>query len=76
VPPVLRGFGPIPRRRLPFPAILAASSDDPFLAPARAQALATDWGARFVDLGPCGHLNPASGHGPWPRGEALLSEFR
>lgn len=76
VPPVLRGFGPIPRRRLPFPAILAASSDDPFLAPARAQALAADWGARFVDLGPCGHLNPDSGHGPWPRGEALLSEFR
>jgi predicted alpha/beta hydrolase family esterase len=54
VPPVLRGFGPIPRRRLPFPAILAASSDDPFLAPARAQALATDWGPASWTWDPAG----------------------
>lgn len=73
---VLRPFGPIPRLRLAFPAIVAASSDDPFLSPARARILAADWGARFVDLGPCGHLNQASGHGPWPRGEALLSDLR
>jgi predicted alpha/beta hydrolase family esterase len=72
----VRPFAPIPRYRLPFPAIVAASEDDPFLALDRARALAWDWGARFVDLGPCGHLNLASGHGPWPRGEALLSEFR
>jgi len=58
------------------PPILAASADDPHMDPSRARALAADWGARFVDLGPCGHLNLASGHGPWPRGEALLSEFR
>jgi hypothetical protein len=74
--PRLRGFGPIPRRRLPFPAILAASSDDSFLAMDRAKALAADWGARFVELGPCGHLNQAAGFGPWPRGEALLAELR
>lgn len=70
-----RSFVPIPRLRLAFPAIVAASSDDPFLSQARARTLAADWGARFVDLGPCGHLNQASGHGPWPRGEALLAEF-
>ena len=74
-PAVLRTFAPIPRHRLAFPALVAASSDDPFTAPARARALAADWGARFVDLGPCGHLNQASGHGPWPRGEALLAEW-
>jgi len=72
----IRAFAPMPRRRLPFETILAASSDDPFLGSARARGLAADWGARFVDLGPCGHVNLASGHGPWPRGEALLSEFR
>jgi predicted alpha/beta hydrolase family esterase len=27
-----------------------------------------------VDLGEVGHLNPASGHGPWPRAEDLLRE--
>ena len=72
---VLRGFGPIPRETLPFPALVAASSDDPFLDLARARVLAADWGARFVDLGPCGHLNAASGHGDWPLGEALLQEL-
>ena len=28
--------------------------------------LARDWGSRLVDLGPVGHLNPASGFGEWP----------
>lgn len=74
--PELRGFGPVPRRRLPFPSILAASSDDSFLAVERARELAADWGAGLVNLGPCGHLNQASGHGPWPRGEALLADLR
>lgn len=73
---LLRSFGPIPRYRLPFPAIVAASEDDPFLTLDRARELATDWGARFVNLGPCGHLNLASGHGSWPRGEALLADLR
>jgi predicted alpha/beta hydrolase family esterase len=72
---VLRGFGPIPRGTLPFPALVAASSDDPFMTLDRARGLAADWGARFVDLGPCGHLNQASGHGEWPLGEALLQEL-
>lgn len=71
-----RAFAPVPRLRLAFPAILAASSNDPALGLDRARALATDWGARFVDLGPCGGLDQASGHGPWPRGEALLAELR
>ena len=74
-PEATRSFAPLPRRRLPFPAILAASADDPFMDPARARQLAADWGARFVELGPCGHLNLASGHGPWPRGEALLADL-
>lgn len=72
----LRPFGPIPRLRLPFPAIVASSSDDPFMQPGRARGFAADWGARFVDLGPCGHLNRTSGHGPWVRGQALLAELR
>lgn len=72
---ILRGFGPIPRETLPFPSIVAASSDDPHLTLDRARALAADWGARFVDLGPRGPLTDASGHGEWPFGEALLQEL-
>ena len=73
---LLRPFAPILRRTLPFPSIVAASSDNPFMELVRAKGFAADWGARFVDLGPCGHLNQASGHGPWLRGEALLAELR
>lgn len=73
---ILRPFGPIPRHRLSFPSIVASSSDDPFMPLERARGFAADWGARFVELGPCGHLNRTSGHGPWPRGEAMLAELR
>ena len=73
---LLRPFGPIPRQTLAFPAVVAASSNDPFMDLERARGLATEWGARLVALGPSGHLKRASGHGPWARGEALLSELR
>lgn len=69
------GWLPVPRARLPFPAIVAASRNDPLARYARVEALARDWGARLVDLGEVGHLNPASGFGPWPRAETLIGEL-
>jgi uncharacterized protein len=71
--PDIRGFDPIPRMPLPFSAILAASSNDPWMTPARAASFARSWGARLVDIGPVGHLTGA--HGPWPEGEGLLAEL-
>ncbi|MFD5840849.1 RBBP9/YdeN family alpha/beta hydrolase [Streptomyces chartreusis] len=69
------GWTPVPRSTLPFPSIVAASSDDPLGAPDRVRALALAWGSRIVELGAVGHLNPASGYGPWPRAEELLREL-
>lgn len=71
-PPTITGFAPVPTDRLPFPSVLAASVNDPFMQQARAKALAAAWGSRFVDVGRCGHINTASGFGPWPEGESLL----
>ncbi len=71
----LRGFGPIPRARLPFPSRVVASADDALLSPERAQSFATSWGSQFTQVGKCGHLNTASGFGEWPRGEAMLREL-
>lgn len=71
----LRGFAPIPRAPLPFPSILVASDDDPFLAPGRARELAAAWGSRLAGAGAAGHLNTVAGYGPWPAGEALLAEL-
>lgn len=69
------GWLPIPRARLPFPSIVAASSNDPLMRIERARDLAQAWGSRFVELGAVGHLNPASGFGAWPQAEAFIREL-
>jgi predicted alpha/beta hydrolase family esterase len=52
--------------------ILVGSRNDPWMAFDRARAWAAAWSCRFVDAGHAGHLNVASGHGPWSLGERLL----
>jgi predicted alpha/beta hydrolase family esterase len=74
-PEVLRDFAPVPMHTLPFPSRVVASLDDPYLDPERAKAFAEAWGSSFTLLPTGGHFNVASGHGPWPRGEALLQEW-
>src|SRR5580765_240591 len=69
------GWLPVPRGRLPFPSIVAASRDDPLTSYQRAAALADDWGGRLVDLGNVGHLNPASGYGEWPLADEFIREL-
>jgi predicted alpha/beta hydrolase family esterase len=71
----MHGWLPVPREPLPFPSIVAASRNDPLGRFDRVAELANDWGSLLVDLGDVGHLNPASGFGPWPRAEVLLAEL-
>jgi predicted alpha/beta hydrolase family esterase len=69
LPPVVtRTFGPVPRDPLPFASMVIASRDDPFCAFDVADDLAAAWGSDFVDAGEAGHINVASGFGPWPEG--------
>lgn len=70
--PELATFAPAPKIPLPFPSIVVASTDDPWIDIDRAHSLAVDWGSHFVDAGAQGHLNAASGLGWWPEGQALL----
>ncbi len=72
MPPNLSGWRPIVRQRLPFPATVLTSSDDPYSEGHRARAMAADWGAPAVDIGPRGHINGDSGLGDWPEGLAWL----
>ena len=69
------GWLPVPRDRLPFPSIVAASSNDPLASLPRVEQLAHDWGSAFVHLGAVGHLNPAGGFGEWPLAEALIAQL-
>lgn len=69
------GWLPIPRLPLPFPSIVAASGNDPLANPVRLRSLARAWGSRVHELGPVGHLNPASGFGEWPGALPLVDEL-
>lgn len=71
----LMTFGPYPRDPLPFPSIVVASRNDPFGSFDHAGDMANSWGAMFIDAGKAGHINVESGHGPWPEGTMVFSQF-
>jgi predicted alpha/beta hydrolase family esterase len=75
LPPQLAPWRSSVRRTLPFAATLVFSEDDPYCAPARAEAMAAAWGALPVPCGARGHLNGESGLGDWPEGRVLLSRL-
>jgi hypothetical protein len=69
------GWLPIPRAPLPFPSIVAASTNDPLARYERVSQLAKDWGSRLVNIGAVGHLNPAAGFGEWPSARDFISRL-
>lgn len=73
---LMGGWLPVPRVRLPFRSIVAASRNDPLASFDSVDELARRWGSELVDLGDVGHLNPASGHGEWARAESFIDALR
>lgn len=73
--PRLAGFAPVPRARLPFPAILVASRNDPYMEYSESRRLARAWGCRFADAGLAGHINAESDLADWPFGQFLLDQL-
>jgi uncharacterized protein len=71
----VRVFAPLPAERLPFASLLVTSDDDPHLEVERARELAGLWGSRLEVVPGAGHLNTASGYGPWPDGKRLLARL-
>lgn len=71
----LCGFAPSPAAPLPFPSILVASRNDPYMTMRAARQLAHLWQASFADAGPIGHINADSGIGDWPFGQFLLGRL-
>lgn len=69
------GWLPVPRLRLPFRSIVAASRNDPLAGYERVAGFAQAWGSKLVDLGEVGHLNPASGYADWPAADAFIAEL-
>jgi predicted alpha/beta hydrolase family esterase len=61
--------------RLAFPSVLVASRNDSFARFAEQEAFADRVGAELIDAGEAGHINAASGHGPWPEGLMSFAGF-
>lgn len=75
LPANLMAFGPYPRDPLPFPSVVAASSNDPYCALDVAEDIANAWGSALVHAGEAGHINVESGYGPWPEGSMAFANF-
>ena len=74
-PSEARGFSLVPLGLLGFPSIVIASSNDPYGSLEFARSCASGWGSRFVNIGPAGHINSASGLGEWHAGLAFHQEL-
>jgi predicted alpha/beta hydrolase family esterase len=74
-PPEVIQFRPIPRDPFPFPSMVVASDNDPYVSIDRAVEFATCWGSDFHQAGEAGHINVASGHGPWPEGLLMFTRL-
>lgn len=68
-------FSDVPQHRFDFPALMVASSNDPFGTLDYARDRAALWGAGLIELGPLGHINGAGGLDDWPQGLHLLNAF-
>lgn len=68
-------FAHRPQRRAAFPSLLIASRNDSYASYEESTERASTLGATLVDAGDSGHINPDSGHGPWPEGLMRLAHF-
>ena len=75
MPPEIAGFGHVPRDPLPFPSMLVVSTDDTYCSVERAVDMATAWGSDLHLQNNAGHINVASGHGPWPEGLLMFTRL-
>ena len=61
---------------LGFPSLVVSSSNDPWVKASTAEYWAQRWGSRFLNIGPAGHINVDSGHGPWQQGMHLFKQLQ
>ena len=71
----ISSFAPVPYDPLPYRSVMVASSNDPHCPVRLAGAYARAWGSEFVRMQNAGHIDHASGHGPWPLGRALFQSL-
>lgn len=75
LPHEVRSFRDVPTAPLPFPSLLVASSNDPYVSQEKAAEFSTAWGSDLHFAGEAGHINVESGHGPWPEGLLMFTRL-
>ena len=55
--------------------IVVASTNVPWVRLSSAAYWADCWGSRLDPIGPAGHINTDSGHGPWPEGLVMFTRL-
>lgn len=73
--PRIQSFAPLHEAPLRIPTTMVASRNDPWMPFQRARQLAKAWRADLIDLGFAGHINVASGFGPWPAAKQLRDDL-
>jgi len=74
-PDVTIGFKPMSKKKLPFPSIVVASTNDPWVSTERAAFFAQNWGSEFITVGEKGHINADSKLGMWEEGLEILQKL-
>ncbi|WP_173474264.1 alpha/beta hydrolase [Fibrobacter succinogenes] len=72
---VIKSFAPMPLEKLPIPACVVASENDPFVSMERAEFFASAWGVKLFNAGKLGHINSATDLREWEQGRAFLAAF-
>jgi uncharacterized protein len=66
----------LPLAPLGVSSTLIASETDPWMGLESAGAWALLWAARFINLGPAGHINAEAGFGPFPIAKQIVERRR
>jgi uncharacterized protein len=72
---VVKGFSSVPLKKLSFPSIVVASTNDEYMSIEKSEALAAHWGSTFVNIGEKGHINGKSDILNWPEGRVYLNKL-
>jgi len=72
---IIKNFAPMPLKKLPIPAWVLASENDPFVTMDRSKFFAEAWNAHVENVGLLGHINAQSNLGEWEQGRKILAEF-
>lgn len=72
---IYEGFQPIPMNPLPFPSLIVASTNDPYLSLKRAQEFASAWGSKLENVGALQHIGSECKLEGWPEGRRLLEQL-